>query len=56
MTYTKRKAKSGCEGCAAEQDPHLCGELPLCSAGHNEGFSVIFVESDNDNETQADNR
>lgn len=45
MTYTKRKAKDGCKGCVAEQDPHLCCDLPLCSAGHNEGFSVIFVES-----------
>jgi hypothetical protein len=37
--YTAVKTESGCHDCAAEHDPALCNEMPICSDSDN---SVIF--------------
>lgn len=41
--YTAVKTETGCQGCAAEHNPALCSEMPICSDGDN---SVIFKIGD----------
>lgn len=40
----KEVPSKGCDGCAFEGNPFLCGSAPACCSCHSAtGFSVIYV-------------